>query len=169
MTKTGPSPLERIALVAGALALPAAGVLALLAPEAPSMKGGGWQAPGAAEFLVFLAGALLITATARTVARGWRARGWPRTGGVISEVREAGGPYLFVRCRYEVDGAPYELEAVRYGVPRLPRVRTGDTVRVHYDPTAPSEADLHPVVSAVAATVLGLGLVVLTFGAFSLA
>ena len=146
----------------------AAGIAWLLAPEAPPTKGG-VSAPGLAELVVVLAGALLVLGTARTVASGWRARAWPSASGVVKEVRSLGGLYLYTLCRYTVGEAPHELAAVRYGLARFSRFREGDTVTVRYDPDDPARGAVHPAVSPLAVTALSLGLLVLTLGAFSLA
>lgn len=165
----GPTRIERLAALCGALAVPFVVVLWALQPEAPPAKGEGTDSVGPEVFLALGAGASLVVGTVRSVLSGWRSRTWRAVLGEVTEVRSVGGPYLYVVSRYVVDGAEHTVAVIRYGIEGVVSAyRVGKTVTVRINPKAPEEARLQPVVSPTGAIALAVGMVLVVGSAVGL-
>jgi hypothetical protein len=114
--------------------------------------------------------------------RGMRSRYWPQVDGRITVARleldsdlGARGMTAFspdVRFEYAVDNRRYEGNTVLYGGftrawsdRLLAKLRSGETVRVSYDPSDPSHAVLQPGVHVAQIIYTAVGLAIFAYGA----
>lgn len=168
-TAHGPTRLERLAALTGALAVPFVVVLWGLQPEAPPAKGVGAEALRPEALLALAAGALLVLGTVRSVMSDWRSRTWRVVTGTVTEVRSVGGPYLYVEGRYVVEDREHTVSVIRYGIEGFASTyQAGQPVAVRYNPQRPGQARLEPVVSPTGAIALAVGVVMVVGSAVGL-